>query len=215
MIYIPDSFKMTNHSRLHALMREYPFALLLVTHGGQISTTHLPFMVDADAGEHGKLVAHMARANPHWQLFDGRREALVVFTGPHAYISPSWYQDPVTVPTWNYAVVHAHGRPLIVTDKIRVRAMLEQLVAQHETYIDPPWTTAQAGDYIEQQMDYIVAFEMTIERLEGKFKLNQNRSRADQEGVVTALTGSSDCLKRKVAELMNAHLKDCCQRSAS
>nr|MDE1888628.1 FMN-binding negative transcriptional regulator [Gammaproteobacteria bacterium] len=154
------------------------------------------------------LLAHMARANPHWQLFDGKCASLVVFTGAHAYISPSWYESPVTVPTWNYAAVHAHGRPVIVSDKAAVRAMLEKLVAIHEARVHPPWSTAQAGDYVDDQIDYIVAFEIEIERLEGKFKFNQNRSRADQQGVVRALSGTDDPLQREVAEIMRAQLKE-------
>ncbi|HEX5340407.1 MAG TPA: FMN-binding negative transcriptional regulator, partial [Gammaproteobacteria bacterium] len=125
----------------------------------------------------------------------------------HAYISPSWYENPVTVPTWNYAVVHAHGRPVIVEDKTRVRAMLERLVTEHEAYVNPPWSMAQAGDYVDSQLDYIVAFEIEIERLEAKFKLNQNRSRGDQEGVIEALSETDDPMKRALAEFMRANSK--------
>lgn len=207
-MYTPASFKVDDLERLHELMRRYPFALLLTEQDGEIAATHLPFMIDAPRGKQGTLLAHMARANPHWKLFDGQRESLVVFTGAHAYISPSWYQSPVTVPTWNYAVVHAHGRPTIVRDKTRVRAMLEKLVAIHEAYVEPPWSTSQAGDYIGKQLDYIVAFEIEIERLEGKFKFNQNRSRADQEGVVRALSESDDPMKLAVAEIMRTQLKE-------
>jgi len=206
-MYTPDSFKLDDPACLHQIMQRYPFALLLTANTGGIETTHLPFMVDMERGSRGTLLAHMARVNPHWRLFDGRREALVVFTGPHAYISPSWYQSPVTVPTWNYAVVHAHGRPVIVKDKARVRGMLERLVSEHETHVNPPWSTAQAGEYVHQQLDYIVAFELEITRLEGKFKLNQNRSRTDREGVVRALADSDDPLKREVAELMRVQLR--------
>lgn len=206
-MYTPAAFKPDDTRRLHALMRRFPFALLLTAHHGDIAATHLPFMVDEKRDKYGLLLAHMARANPHWKLFDGRRESLVVFTGAHAYISPSWYESPVTVPTWNYAVVHAHGRPVIVSDKVRVRAMLEKLVAIHEADVHPPWSTAQAGDYIDDQINYIVAFEIEIARLEGKFKFNQNRSRADQQGVVRALSASDDPLKREVAEIMAENLK--------
>jgi transcriptional regulator len=206
-MYTPASFQLDDKPRLHALMRRYPFALLLTANGDEIAATHLPFMLDMERGTHGTLLAHMARANPHWQLFDGQREALVVFTGAHAYISPSWYESSVTVPTWNYAVVHAHGRPVIMHDTTRVRAVLERLVADHEAYVRPPWSTAQAGGYIDEQINYIVAFEMPIERLEGKFKLNQNRSRADQQGVVCALAASDDPLKREIASLMAENLK--------
>lgn len=206
-MYTPAAFKLDDVPRLHALMRQYPFALLLTAHDGEIEATHLPFMIDAERGAQGTLVAHMARANRHWPLFDGQRESLVVFTGAHAYISPSWYESPVTVPTWNYAVVHAHGRPVIVSDKVRVRAILEQLVSIHEADVNPPWSTAQAGDYIDDQINYIVAFEIPIERLEGKFKLNQNRSRTDQQGVMRALSDSSDPLKHEIAQLMAENLK--------
>ena len=206
-MYTPDSFKMDYLARPHQIMRRYPFALLLTENAGDIEASHLPFMVDAERGPHGTLLGHMARANSHWQLFDGQRKAQVVFTGPHTYISPSWYENKVTVPTWNYVVVHAHGRPVIVKDKTRVRAMLERLVTEHEAHVNPPWSTALADEYVDQQLDYIVAFEMPIERLEGKFKLNQNRSRADQEGVVRALSGSDDPLKREVAELMRKQLE--------
>jgi transcriptional regulator len=206
-MYIPDSFKVDEPARLHAMMRRHPFALLLTVNADSLEATHLPFMVDAESGPQGTLLAHMARANHHWQLFDGRREALVVFTGPHAYISPSWYAEKVTVPTWNYVAIHAHGRPAIVTDMVRVRAMLERLVSEHEAYVNLPWSTAQAGDYVQQQLDYIVAFEMQITKLEGKFKLNQNRSRVDQQGVVRALSGYDDPLKRELAELMRKQLE--------
>ncbi|MBU6422066.1 MAG: FMN-binding negative transcriptional regulator [Gammaproteobacteria bacterium] len=206
-MYTPAAFQLDDVPRLHALIRKYPFAPLLTAHPGGIAATHLPFMVDETRGRYGTLIAHMARANDHWQLFDGRRKALTIFTGAHAYISPSWYQSPVTVPTWNYVVVHAHGRPVIVSDKLRVRAILEQLVATYEAYVHPPWSTALAGDYIDDQIQYIVAFEIEIERLEGKFKFNQNRSRADQEGVVRALSQADDPLQREVAVIMAENLK--------
>ncbi|MDE2090902.1 MAG: FMN-binding negative transcriptional regulator [Gammaproteobacteria bacterium] len=207
-MYTPDAFKLDELARLQGMMRRYPFALLLTKNTASLDATHLPFMVDAERGPHGTLLAHMARANPHWRLFDGQREALVVFTGPHAYISPSWYADKVTVPTWNYVAIHAHGRPVIVTEKARVRAMLERLVSEHEAYVKPPWSTAQAGEYVQQQLDYIVAFEMQITRLEGKFKLNQNRSRIDQQGVVRALSGSEDPMEREIADLMRQQLEN-------
>ena len=202
-MYTPQAFKMDEPGHLHALMRAWPFALLLTAHENQIEATHLPFLFDADRGTRGTLVAHVARANPHWKCFDGARESLVIFTGPHAYVSPSWYEKPMEVPTWNYAVVHAHGRPAIVADKPRVRAILERLVAEHEKHVHPPWSTALAGeDYLDRQMDHIVAFEMPIERIEGKFKLSQNRSPADVAGVINALEAGDRDLDRKTAKLM-------------
>lgn len=201
-MYTPAAFEVTDAGALHALMRAYPFAVLLSAHEDGLEATHLPVMVDTSRGTHGTLLGHVARANPHWNLFDGRRAATVVFTGPHAYVSPSWYADPHTVPTWNYAVVHAHGRPAVIDDKPRVVELLQALVARHEVALDPPWTMDQAGPGLERQLGHIVAFEMEITRLEGKFKLNQNRSDADRSGVIESLSASGDPLQRAVADAM-------------
>ena len=207
-MYTPSKFRVSEHARLHALMRDYPFAALLNPHEGGTDITHLPFLLDSARGEHGVLLGHMARANPHWRHFDGKRESIVIFTGPHAYISPSWYTDPHTVPTWNYAVVHVHGRPRVIDDKSRARCVLENLVAEHETPLDPPWTMDNAEPKIGNLLDHIVVFEMEIARLEGKFKLNQNRSRADRLGVIQALDDNGNPLRRAVAEAMRATLAD-------
>lgn len=201
-MYTPAAFEATDAGALHALMDAYPFAVLITPHGDSLDATHLPFMVDASRGARGTLLGHMARANPHWRLFDGVREATAIFTGAHAYVSPSWYADPRTVPTWNYAVAHAHGRPVVIDDRPRVVELLDALVARHEGALNPPWTLEQAGPALERQLDHIVAFEMEITRLEGKFKLNQNRSRADRQGVITALAAYDDPLRRGVAEAM-------------
>jgi transcriptional regulator len=203
-MYTPAAFRETDIARLGALMRDYPFALLLTVHDDAIEATHLPFMLEREHGANGMLVAHMARANPHWRCFDGHRESLVIFTGPHAYVSPSWYEQSTEVPTWNYAAVHLHGCPRIVTNKERVRAMLDALVARHERDLQPSWSTTQIEDYVREQMDYIVAFEMPIERIEGKFKLSQNRGIADRAGVIAALAASERELDRKTATLMSS-----------
>jgi transcriptional regulator len=151
----------------------------------------------------------MARANPQWRDFeelakeDG--EALVVFQGPHAYISPSWYGAGPAVPTWNYTAVHAYGRPHIVEDPARVRAILEQLVAVQESALDPPWTLdSQTDKYLSGMMRGIVAFEIPIERLEAKAKLGQNKSAAQAAGAAAALARSEDPMARETAALMRA-----------
>jgi len=205
-MYTPTTFRVTDDARQQALMRDYPFAVLISADEEGLQTTHLPFVVESGRGAHGALLGHMARANPHWRHFDGQREATVIFTGPHAYISPSWYADPHTVPTWNYAAVHGHGCPRVIEDKARARSVLEQLVAEHEAPLDPPWTMDQAEPNIDKQLDHIVVFELEISRLEGKFKFNQNRSRADRQGVVDALAGHDDPLQRAVAQIMQTQL---------
>jgi transcriptional regulator len=206
-MYTPTPFRVTDDVRLHELMRDHPFAALVSTDGDELQITHLPFVIDPERAEQGVLLAHMARANPHWRHFDGKREATVIFTGPHAYISPSWYADPHTVPTWNYAAVHVHGRPGIISDKSRARGVLERLVAEHEAPLNPPWTMDKTEPDVDRQLEYIVAFEMEITRLEGKFKFNQNRPHADRQGVIDTLAGNDDPLQRAVAQTMREQLE--------
>lgn len=205
-MYTPSAFRVAELPRLHALIHDYPFAILVSAGDDGVQTTHLPFTVDPGRGKHGTLLGHVARGNPHWRLFDGKREATAIFTGPHAYVSPSWYADPHTVPTWNYAVVHAHATPRIIGDKARARTVLESLIAEHEAPLAPRWTMDQAEPGIGDLLDHIIVFEMEIVRLEGTFKLSQNRSRADQKGVAQVLASADDPLRRAVAEAMQATL---------
>src|SRR6476619_6129904 len=131
-MYLPKSFQVEDLPELHAFMRAYNFATLVTQHEGAPFATHLPFLLDAERGPHGMLLAHMARANPQWRDFAAAGEALVIFQGPHAYISPSWYETHPSVPTGNYAVGHGYGRPQSVEDQAMLRHMLETLVDTHE-----------------------------------------------------------------------------------
>jgi transcriptional regulator len=206
-VYNPRSYRNESISELHDLVRRYNFAALFTHKDGESFATHLPFMIDTDRGPFGTLVAHMARANPHWRAFEAAPPSLVVFMGPHAYISPAWYQEQATVPTWNYALVHASGRVRLVDDDARLREMVMRLVALHETPLGNPWDVRKAESVIDAELKGIVGFEIPIERLEGKFKLNQNRSIEDREGVVRALEGSSHPAEREVARLMREQLR--------
>jgi transcriptional regulator len=155
-------------------------------------------------GSHGSLVSHMARANPQWQHFASGREALAVFHGPHSYISPSWYQAEVAVPTWNYATVHAYGVPRVFDDHERVVSFLREIVTVYESGFERPWPGNLPEDYRDKMIQSIVAFEIPITRIEGKFKLGQNRPAADTQGVFDALSRSDDADSRALAELMLA-----------
>ena len=203
-MYIPDAFAETDLERPHGLIEAYDFAMLITNSEPTPLVSHLPFVLDRTAGPNGTLQAHMARSNPHWQSFAD--EALVVFRGPHSYVSPSWYEPAgLAVPTWNYAVVHAYGTPRIVDEPQEVRAQQERLVAAHEAGRSPSWNMAdQPPTYIEGMLKAIVAFEIPIARLKGKFKLNQDRSLADQHNVVRALAVSDSedghALSRLMAE---------------
>jgi transcriptional regulator len=192
-MYIPNSFRAEELDQLHGLMRQHSFATLITQHEGAPFATHLPFLVDGERGPHGTLLAHMARANPQWRDFADGREALVIFQGPHAYVSPSWYEAHPSVPTWNYAAVHAYGIPRIVADDDTLYRMLAALVETHEASFARPWRLELPADYLAK-----------ISRLEGKLKLSQNRAESDRRRVAAALGHSDDPLSIEVGMMMES-----------
>jgi transcriptional regulator len=194
---------MSDPAWCHEIIRQESFATLVtVGEAGAPFATHLPVLVDESRGPRGTLLAHVARPNPQWRHFDGR-QVLVIFQGPHAYVSPSWYGVQPSVPTWNYVAVHAYGVPSLIEDEGRVRALLARLTDTYESGQPVPWRVEDAGDdYVRGMMRGIVAFEIPVDRLEGKAKLSQNRSAGDRERVRTALTGTGDPLAARLASLM-------------
>jgi transcriptional regulator len=200
-MWTPDRFREESLGALHSLMQRFDFALLIRPALPAPFLTHIPFLLDPDRGPKGTLVGHLARANPHAEHLAG--EALVVFQGPHAYVSPSWYQDQSTVPTWNYAVVHVRGVAESFREPERLRSIVERLTEVHEQRVGSSW---KLGAALDRELSGIVGFDIPIRTLEGKFKLtpmlNQNRSAADRRGVIRALARSEDPLERGVAELM-------------
>ncbi len=201
-MYIPSSNKEDNLEALHHLMRAYNFATLITSDNGTPFATHTPFMLDSTRGAYGTLVSHMARANPQWQHFTTAHEVMVMFQGPHAYISPAWYTAEFSVPTWNYAVAHAYGIPKIIEDQGAIQQILDELVSHHEASMPQPWTFNWSAYHINLTKA-IVAFEIEITRLEGKFKLSQNRSQIDQQGVINGLNHSPFEADHAVAEMMS------------
>jgi transcriptional regulator len=195
-MYIPAAFRETRLERLHALIREHSFGTLVSHVQGQLFATHLPFILDADRNT---LRGHMARANPQWRdLSEG--ESLVIFEGPHAYISPAWYVSQLTVPTWNYEVVHVYGVPSLVEDPACVRELLDEMVRTFDT---SGWTTRKVPDeYIANLQKAIVAFEIPISRIEGKRKLGQNRPVEDALSAAAGLRASGHETGVSVAEAM-------------
>jgi len=203
-MYIPPAFRIEDTSKLAAFMQRHRFATLITHDGAAPFASHLPMLFHKEAGAHGTLVSHMARANPQWQHFAAGGEALAIFHGPHSYISPSWYKTAPAVPTWNYATVHAYGVPVIIHDHERIVSLLHELVTMHESSFEPPWPGDLPEEYREKMIRGIVAFEIPVTRLEGKFKLGQNRSSADLQGVFQALSNSGDPDSRALAQLMLA-----------
>jgi transcriptional regulator len=191
-MYLPEHFRETKTVPLHALMREHPFAML-VTHSAQgLDANHLPFELDASRGPLGTLQTHIARANPLRESISSGAEVMVVFRGPHGYISPGWYlskhESGRQVPTWNYEVVHAHGTLRIVDDEKFVRGVVARLTRRHEAAEPKPWKMADAPrEYIDRMLTMIVGIEVQLTRLEGKRKLSQNKDTRDRDGVVKNL----------------------------
>ena len=186
-MYIPERFRVDDTAVLQAFIREHSFGVLVTRGDDAPFATHLPFLYDAERGDYGMLLAHMARANPQWREFASEREALVIFSGPHAYVSPSWYDVALSVPTWNYAAVHAYGVPRIIEDNRLLYEQLSALIETHEAQFAQPWMFDLPQDYIEKMMQGVVGFTLEITRLEGKFKMSQNRTPAEREKVIAAL----------------------------
>ncbi len=192
---------------MHALILAYPLATLITCAEGVLEANHLPLLMDPQPSPHGTLRGHVARANPLWRQSHAEREALVVFQGPQTYVTPSWYatkrETGKVVPTWNYAVVHASGPLLIRDDPVWLRDLVSRLTAQQESPRPQPWQITDApADYLEQMLSAIVGIEIPITRLVGKWKVSQNRSVADREGVIAGLRGRGDASALDMADLV-------------
>jgi transcriptional regulator len=204
-MFVPPVFAEKNVETLHALIEDYGFGALVSATPSGVVATHVPVMLDRARGPHGTLVAHLARANSHWRALDGA-EVLAMFLGPHGYISPSWYGQHPSVPTWNYAAVHAYGRARLIEDPARLDEIVRQLVRQYESGRDKPWTTdGLPADYMTGMLRGIVGVEIEITRLEGKLKLSQNRNAADRRAVIAALAEAPRAEDQALGAYMARH----------
>ena len=203
-MYTPDHFRVDDLPQMHALMRARPLSALVSTGPAGLYATHLPTVLKND-GPHGTIECHLARANPHWKDLAEGNEALMIFQGPEGYITPNWYPSKAlhgkVVPTWNYAVVHAYGRPEVMKDKDWLRRHVSELTAQQETSEAQPWALSDAPDsYIDVMLRGIVGFRFAITRLEGKWKMSQNREAEDRKGVVAGLQARASGEDREIAD---------------
>lgn len=202
-MYRPKHFSVDDASTCHDLIAADSFGLLVtIDPDGAPFGTHLPFIIDRQDGPNGTLLAHMAKANPQWRHF-GTAPVLAVFSGPHSYVSPTLYATSPNVPTWNYAVVHAYGVPQLIEDQEEVADLMRRLSADHEgpdgwTYDSTP-ETYRAG-----MQKGIMAFRIPIDRLEGKWKMSQNRTPEDRAGVREGLGRSADAMIRAVSSMIPA-----------
>ncbi|MBU0809596.1 MAG: FMN-binding negative transcriptional regulator [Gammaproteobacteria bacterium] len=193
-MYTPPAFRQNDLALLHQQINACPLATLVNQGANGLQASHLPLLLAADEGEFGTLYGHFARANPHWrELLQG--ETLAIFQGPQAYISPAWYPSKAehgkAVPTWNYIAVHARGQAQLIEDREGLLQLVSRLSAQHEAGREQPWAVSEAPtDYIDTMLRAIVGFALPIQRLEGQWKLSQNRTAADRDGVHKGLSAS-------------------------
>lgn len=185
-MYIPKYFVEDDTDTIAGLIAAYPFGVLVSSGAEAPMASHLPFLVE-QRGDEIYLIAHMARANPHWQMFDRGGEALIVFLGPHGYVSPNWYASAGRVPTWNYAAVHVYGVPRLVTSA-RTLEIITTLTAHFESGLPQPWTMdGLPAERRDALLGALVAFEVPMTRVEGKWKLGQNMSEADRAGAASGM----------------------------
>jgi len=205
-MYVPAAFQVDDRDKIAAFIREHSFATLVTQHEGVPFASHVPLLYEQDAGPLGTLVGHLARPNRQWQDVAGVAEgisALAIFHGPHTYISPTWYGEPNTVPTWNYIAVHATGRLKLMEDQQQLLQLLTRAVNIYESAQSQPWRLEdQNPEFTQKLLGGIVGFEITIEKLEGKWKLNQNQSAQRRERVIAKLSESLRHQDREVARLM-------------
>lgn len=212
-MYLPAQFREERSEVLAHIVREHPLATLVTLGADGLMANHVPLELDPEPTPHGTLRGHLARGNPQWRDFRPEVEALAIFQGPGSYVSPSWYatkrETGKVVPTWNYAVVHAQG-PLVIHDDVAwLRALVERLTKWQEGRFPVPWKVSDAPEeFIERQLKAIVGIEIPIRRIEGKWKMSQNRPATDRRGVVAGLDALGDEQSRAVAALVAATLDD-------
>ena len=210
-MYRPDHFRVDDVPQMHALMRARPLAALVSAGAEGLYATHLPTVLKDD-GPHGTIEFHLARANPHWKHLAAGGEALMIFQGPDGYVTPGWYPSKAehakVVPTWNYAVVHAYGRPEVMQDTDWIRRHVSELTAQQERSEVAPWAVTDAPEpFIAAMLRGIVGFRLAVARLEGKWKMSQNREMKDREGVVRGLRQRGEGDDLETAEVVLRHTR--------
>ncbi|MBO9129888.1 FMN-binding negative transcriptional regulator [Bacillus sp. 165] len=199
-MYIPNHFKQEDIPVLLEFIRKNSFGILFSNYGEVPEATHLPFHVKQE-GENIMLTGHFAKANPHWKTVNGK-DVLVVFSGPHAYVSASWYEGKNNVPTWNYTAVHVYGQLEIVEDKGELLSMLAELSQFHEKEMEHSWNIEQRTEYVHQLTTGIVGFKIHIMKLEGKWKISQNKPEQERRNIIQGLRAQSRYDSREVADLI-------------
>jgi transcriptional regulator len=201
-MYTPSKFKIDDDAEIRSFIEKHSFGLLLTVEEDRIHDTHTPFLLS----EEGELLGHIAKANPQWKAWTGETQAKVIFTGPHAYISPHYYVSEFAVPTWNYAAVSVTGRIRIIDREDEVLGFLDRLVSAYETS-DAPWTLDRGDERYMKLLSGIVVFSISMDHVEASFKMNQNRSEEDQRKVIDSLSATGCPFDHEVAKLMSKNVQ--------
>jgi len=205
-MYIPAAFAEPDLTTLHDFIEQNSFGLLVSEVDGLPFASHLPLLLERTTGPHGTVVGHMARANPQWRNAGGQT-ALAIFSGPHAYISPTWYEAEQVVPTWNYAAVHVYGRVKVVEDEDALLEIVQETVRVYEQAMPQPWSFDGSSAFVKRMLAQIVGFRIEIVKIEGKWKLNQNHPVERRKKVINALRDRRDENAKAVADMMEHHLR--------
>jgi transcriptional regulator len=204
-MYIPAAFAEHEVTKLHDFIEQNSFGVLVSKVDELPFATHLPFLLERTAGPHGTLVGHVARANPHWRQAGGQT-ALAIFSGPHAYISPTWYEADQVVPTWNYTAVHVYGRVQVIEETGALLEIVQRMVQVYEKTMPQPWSFDSASTFGERMLAQIVGLRIHIEKIEGKWKLNQNHPVERRKKVIRVLQQRTDENAQSVAAMMQSML---------
>ena len=204
-MYIPNDFKCSDQQKLYSFINQYNFSTVVSQSGGEPFATHLPLILDE---ENNQLIGHMEKANKHWKEFQSGKDVLCIFQGPHSYISPSWYEGSVNVPTWNYTAVHVYGAPQLITEIEPLDELLALSVEKFEADMDSDWVYDIPQAYKERLIENIVGFHIKISRIEGKFKMNQNRNTNDINNVIKSLRSISGDQFQDVAKWIEELRRD-------
>jgi transcriptional regulator len=208
-MYVPALFKEDRVAVLHDAIRQYGFGTLVTLGEGGLEASHIPLLLEGEPAPLGTIMGHLARANPQWRQVKPDVETLAIFLGPNTYITPSWYptkrESGKVVPTWNYLAIHAYGTLSFYDDAEELRAHVSKMTATHEAPRAAPWAVSDApADFVDQMLHAIVGFKLRITRLEGKWKMSQNRPARDVSGVLEGLKSEPDEAHEAVADIVAA-----------
>jgi len=204
-MYVPNHFRQDSWPEVRKIIEENSFATVINCDAGRPVATHAPLRLVEAAPDKFALQGHMARGNPHWRILEGEQKTLVIFAGPHTYVSPRWYMQ-MNVPTWNYIAVHIYGKARVVTDSEELRGLLAGLVNRYEGHVEAQHRYTVEGlppAYLETQMRGIVGFEISIDEVQASFKLSQNRTKEDHDNVIVELRKSGDQDAQRIAQAMS------------